>query len=389
MIQRRKTRQISIGPLKIGGNAPISVQSMTKTDTRDIRKTVRQIRRLEGVGCEIVRVAVVNEEAAHAIAEIKKKIKIPLIADIHFHYRLALKAMESGADGLRINPGNIGGRDRLKTIVIEARDRSIPIRIGVNAGSLEKDLLKRFGGATAEAMILSALRTIESMENLGFHQIKVSLKASDVPRTLEAYRLFSERSDYPLHLGITEAGRGSGAIVKSSIGIGLLLSEGIGDTLRVSLTGDSVEEVKVGYEILRALKIRQRGVEIISCPTCGRCEIDLNRLVERVEKNVQKICKPLTVAIMGCVVNGPGEAKEADVGIAGGRGVGLLFKKGKVIKKVKEKDFASVLLSEIYEMIEGGKNSKFQMSKECQGPKCINNPPSPPFSKGGLGGFEI
>ena len=320
MVVRKKTREIWIGPIKIGGDAPISVQSMTKTDTLDIRKTVRQIRRLEEAGCEIVRVAVVNEESAHAIAEIKKRIKIPLIADIHFHYRLALKAMESGADGLRINPGNIGGRDRLKTIVIEAKDRSIPIRIGVNAGSLEKDLLKRFGGATAEAMVSSALRTIEWMEDLGFHQIKVSLKASDVPRTLEAYRLFSEKSDYPLHLGITEAGRGSGAIVKSSIGIGLLLSEGIGDTLRVSLTGDPMEEVKVGYEILRALKIRQRGVEIISCPTCGRCEIDLNRLVKRVEKNVQKISKPLTVAIMGCVVNGPGEAKEADIGIAGGTG---------------------------------------------------------------------
>jgi (E)-4-hydroxy-3-methylbut-2-enyl-diphosphate synthase len=362
MIDRKKTREIWIGPIKIGGNAPISVQSMTKTDTRDIRKTVHQIRRLEEAGCEIVRVAIVNEEAAHGIAEIKKRIKTPLIADIHFHYRLALKAMQSGADGLRINPGNIGGRDRLKTIVIEARDRSIPIRIGVNAGSLEKDLLKRFKGATAEAMVSSALRTIESMEDLGFHQMKVSLKASDVPRTLEAYRLFSQKSDYPLHLGITEAGRGCGAIVKSSIGIGVLLSEGVGDTLRVSLTGDPVEEVRVGHEILRALKIRQGGVEIISCPTCGRCEIDLNRLVERVDKNVAKISKPLTVAIMGCVVNGPGEAKEADIGIAGGKGMGLLFKKGKVIKKVKEEDFANVLLSEIYEMV-GEKKSKFQSSK--------------------------
>jgi (E)-4-hydroxy-3-methylbut-2-enyl-diphosphate synthase len=361
MIQRRKTRQIFVGPVKIGGDAPISVQSMTKTDTRDIQKTVHEIRRLEEVGCEIVRVAVINEEAAHAIAEIKKRISMPLIADIHFDYRLALKAMESGADGLRINPGNIGGRDRLKTIVIEARDRSIPIRIGVNAGSLEKDLVKRFRGATAEAMVSSALRTVESIEALGFHQMKVSLKASDVSRTLEAYRLFSEKSDYPLHLGITEAGRGSGAIVKSSIGIGLLLSEGIGDTLRVSLTGDPVEEVKVGYEILRALKVRRRGVEIISCPTCGRCEIDLDRLVEGVEKDVQKISKPLTIAIMGCVVNGPGEAKEADIGIAGGRGVGLLFKKGKVIKKVREEDFRNALLSEIYEMI-GEKKSKFQSS---------------------------
>jgi (E)-4-hydroxy-3-methylbut-2-enyl-diphosphate synthase len=353
MIQRRKTRQISIGPLKIGGDAPISVQSMTKTDTRDIRKTVEQIRRLERAACEIVRVAVVDEEAARAIAEIKKRIQIPIIADIHFHYRLALKAMESGADGIRLNPGNIGGRDRLKTIVINAKDRSIPIRIGVNAGSLERDLLKRFGGATAEAMVLSALRTIEWMEDLGFQQIKVSLKASDVLRTVEAYRLFSKTTDYPLHLGITEAGRGSGAVVKSSLGIGLLLSEGIGDTLRVSLTGDPVEEVRVGYEILRALKIRQRGVEIISCPICGRCEVDLKHLVEKVEKGVQKISQPITIAIMGCVVNGPGEAKEADIGIAGGKGVGVLFKKGKIVKKVKEKDFASALLREVNKIAKG------------------------------------
>jgi (E)-4-hydroxy-3-methylbut-2-enyl-diphosphate synthase len=353
MIQRRKTHQISIGSLKIGGGAPISVQSMTKTDTRDFRRTIHQIRRLEEGGCEIVRVAVVDEEAARAIAEIKKRIQIPIIADIHFHYRLALKAMESGADGIRLNPGNIGGRDRLKTIVINAKDRSIPIRIGVNAGSLEKDLLKRFGGATAEAMVSSALRTIEWMENLGFQQIKVSLKASDVLRTVEAYRLFSKTTDYPLHLGITEAGRGSDAIVKSSIGIGLLLHEGIGDTLRVSLTGDPVQEVRVGYDILRSLKIRERGVEIISCPTCGRCEINLTPLVEKVEKATQRIATPLTIAIMGCVVNGPGEAKEADVGIAGGKGMGLLFRKGRVVKKVREKDFAWVLLKEVDEMTGG------------------------------------
>jgi (E)-4-hydroxy-3-methylbut-2-enyl-diphosphate synthase len=351
MILRRKTRQISIGSVKIGGNAPISVQSMTKTDTRDIRKTVGQIRCLERAGCEIVRVAVVDEEAARAIAPIKKKIHIPLIADIHFHYRLALNSMESGADGLRINPGNIGGRDRLKTLISEAKARSIPIRIGVNAGSLEKDLLRRYGGATAEARVLSGLRTIEYLEDLDFHLIKVSLKASDVTRTMEAYRLFSDKSDYPLHLGITEAGRGSGAIVKSSVGIGLLLNEGIGDTLRVSLTGDPVEEVRVGYQILRALKIREQGVEIISCPTCGRCELDLTPLVKKVEKDVQNITTPMTVAIMGCVVNGPGEAKEADIGIAGGKGAGVLFRKGKVIRKVREKDFAKVLLNEIYEFL--------------------------------------
>ena len=349
-MKRRKTRQISIGPVKVGGDAPISVQSMTKTDTRDIGKTVRQIRRLEEAGCEIIRVAVVDEEAARAITEIKKKIRIPVIADIHFHPRLALMAMESGADGLRINPGNIGGRDRLKPVITEAKDRSIPIRIGVNSGSLEKDLSKRFGGATPEAMVSSALRTIEWIEDLGFHLIKISLKASDVLRTVQAYRLFSNKSDYPLHLGVTEAGKGSGAIVKSSIGIGLLLSEGIGDTLRVSLTGDPVEEVRVGYAILRALNIRKRGVEIISCPTCGRCEVDLTRLVGKVERGVEKISTPLTVAIMGCVVNGPGEAKEADIGIAGGKGVGVLFKKGEVVRKLKEKDFVSVLLNEIQEM---------------------------------------
>jgi len=353
-MERRKTRQICLGSVKIGGGAPISVQSMTKTDTRDVRKTIRQIRLLEEAGCEIIRVAVVDEEAARAISRIKKKIGIPLIADIHFHPRLALMAMESGADGLRINPGNIGGKDRLKPIVQEARNRSLPIRIGVNSGSLEKDLLKKFGGATPEAMVSSALRTIEWMEALDFQLIKISLKASDVLRTVEAYRLFSKKSDYPLHLGITEAGKGSGAIVKSAIGIGLLLSEGIGDTLRVSLTADPVEEVRTGYAILRALDIRKRGVDIISCPTCGRCEIDLTHLVERVERNVQKIAIPLTIAIMGCVVNGPGEAKEADIGIAGGKGAGVLFKKGKVVRKLKEKDFVRVLLSEILAMTKEG-----------------------------------
>jgi (E)-4-hydroxy-3-methylbut-2-enyl-diphosphate synthase len=347
MIPRNKTRQIAVGSVKIGGDAPISIQSMTKTDTRDVRRTVSQIKRLERAGCEIVRLAVVDEEAAQAIAKIKKSISIPLIADIHFHARLALKAMESGADGLRINPGNIGGRDRLRTIVQKARERGVPIRIGVNAGSLEKDLLKRCGGPTAEAMVTSALRTIAWMETQGFDQIKVSLKASDVPRTLEAYRLFSQKSDYPLHLGITEAGRGVGAVVKSSIGIGLLLNEGIGDTLRVSLTGDPVEEVLVGLEILKALKVRRQGVEIISCPTCGRCEVDLTRVVDRVEKSVRTIRAPLTVAIMGCVVNGPGEAREADVGIAGGKGLGVLFRKGEVLRKIKEKDFVPALLKEI------------------------------------------
>jgi len=354
MIPRRKTRQISVGPVRVGGDAPISIQSMTKTDTRDIRATVAQIRRLEKAGCEIVRVAVVDEEAARAISEIKKKVRVPLIADIHFHHCLALQAMKSGADGLRINPGNIGGRDRLKAVVTEARARSIPIRIGVNSGSVEKDLLKRFDGATPEAMVMSAFRFIEWMEGFGFQQIKVSLKASDVPRTLEAYRLFSKQADYPLHVGVTEAGRGAGALVKSSIGIGYLLSEGIGDTIRVSLTGEPVQEVIVGYEILKALKLRQHGVEIISCPTCGRCEIDVTGLVRQIEKKVRSVTCPLTVAIMGCVVNGPGEAREADLGIAGGKRVGVLFRKGKIVKKIREKDFLDVLLSEIRKrMVEG------------------------------------
>jgi (E)-4-hydroxy-3-methylbut-2-enyl-diphosphate synthase len=352
IIHRRKTRQISIGSVKVGGDAPVSIQSMTKTDTRDVRRTVSQIKRLERAGCEIVRLAVVDEEAARAIAKIKKSISIPLIADIHFHARLALKAIESGADGLRINPGNIGGRDRLRAIVQKAEERCVSIRIGVNAGSLEKDLLTRHGGPTAEAMVTSALRTIAWMENLGYDRIKVSLKASDVPRTVEAYRLFSQKSDYPLHLGITEAGRGLGGVVKSSIGIGLLLNEGIGDTLRVSLTGDPVEEVLVGLEILKALKIRRQGVEIISCPTCGRCEVDLTHVVDRVEKSVRTIRAPLTVAIMGCVVNGPGEAREADVGIAGGKGLGVLFRKGEVLRKIREKDFVPALLREIRTLAE-------------------------------------
>ncbi len=347
MIIRRKTRQISVGSVKIGGDASISIQSMTKTDTRDIKATIRQIKQLEEVGCEIVRVAVVDEEAACAIKDIKKGIKIPLIADIHFNHRLALSAMKAGADGLRINPGNIGGRGRLKEIILEAKERSIPIRIGVNAGSLERELLRRFEGATPEAMVESSLKTIGLMEDLNFQLIKVSLKASDVIKTIEAYREFSKRSDYPLHLGITEAGSGRSGIIKSSIGIGILLSEGIGDTIRVSLTGDPAEEVVVGYEILRSLNIRERGVEVISCPTCGRCEVNLTHVVKEVEKRVQKLKTPMRVAIMGCVVNGPGEAKEADIGIAGGKGFGVLFRKGEVIRKVKENDFISVLLKEI------------------------------------------
>jgi (E)-4-hydroxy-3-methylbut-2-enyl-diphosphate synthase len=352
-MDRRKTREISIGGVRVGGSAPVSVQSMTKTDTRDVEKTVRQIRRLEKAGCEIVRVAVVDEEAARAISEIKGRTRIPLIADIHFDYRLALLAMECGADGLRINPGNIGGRERLKTVISKAKRLSVPVRIGVNSGSLDKALLRRFGGATPDAMVESALTTIRSIEAYGFSLLKVSLKASDVPRTVEAYRLFSERSDYPLHVGITEAGRGSAAIVKSAVGIGLLLSQGIGDTLRVSITGDPVEEVRVGHEILKALRIRNQGAEIISCPTCGRCQVDVEEVVKEVERGVQGISDPIRIAVMGCVVNGPGEAKEADVGIAGGKGAGVLFKRGKICRTVKEEDFAGALLAEVRQMIGG------------------------------------
>lgn len=350
MINRRKTRQISVGSVKIGGDAPISIQSMAKTDTKDIRATIDEIRRLERAGCEIVRVAVVDEEAARAISTIKKEIGIPLIADIHFNHKLALKAIEAGADALRINPGNIGGRNRLKVIVREAKANLIPIRIGVNAGSLEKELLNKFGKPTAEAMVESALKTISWMEDLGYNLIKVSLKASDVLRTVEAYKLFSSKSDYPLHIGITEAGIGIPAIIKSSIGIGILLNDGIGDTIRVSLTGDALQEVKIANEILRALKLREKGIEIISCPTCGRCQIDLIPIVLEIEKNVKDIYNPISVAVMGCVVNGPGEAKEADIGIAAGKGEGVLFKKGKVIMKLAEKDFVKVLLNEINEM---------------------------------------
>ena len=346
-IVRRKTRQIRVGNVKVGGFAPISVQSMTNTFTHDIEKTVSQIKRLQDAGCEIVRVAVPDQASAAAIAAIKKEIRIPIIADIHFNYRLAVAAAMSGADGLRINPGNIGSKSRIKAVVECAKESAIPIRIGVNAGSIEKDLLETYQGATAEAMVESALRHVKTITSFGFEDLKVSLKASDVRRTLAAYRLFSAKSDIPLHVGVTEAGGLFPGIVKSSLGIGMLLAEGIGDTLRVSLTRDPVEEVRVGYEILKALDIRKRGPEIISCPTCGRCRIDLFRIVEEVENAVLKMTAPMKIAIMGCVVNGPGEAKEADVGIAGGDGKGILFKKGTVVKTFPQEKLVNVLLDEI------------------------------------------
>jgi (E)-4-hydroxy-3-methylbut-2-enyl-diphosphate synthase len=349
-LKRKQTKQIVLGGLKIGGRAPVVVQSMTKTDTRDVTSTVSQIKRLQAAGCEIVRVAVLNAEAASAIKSITKKIKIPLIADVHFDHKLALMAMESGADGMRINPGNIGSTLKVKEVVSAAKDKGVPIRIGVNAGSLEKDLLRRYRHPTAKALVESAGRHIKILEDLKFRAIKVSLKASDVMKTVEAYRLFSEKFRYPVHIGISEAGPAFSGTVKSAVGLGMLLSEGIGDTMRVSLTADAVEEVKVAYEILKSLHLRQKGPELISCPTCGRCQVDIRGIVEKVESKMSGIKKPLKVAVMGCVVNGPGEAREADIGIAGGKGMGILFKNGKVVKTLKERELFSTLMREIKKM---------------------------------------
>jgi (E)-4-hydroxy-3-methylbut-2-enyl-diphosphate synthase len=363
-IKRKKTRQIAVGKVKIGGGAPIAVQSMTNTPTQDIAATVSQIKRLQDAGCEIVRVAVPDQEAAAAVAAIKAQIGIPLIADIHFNYRLAIAAAKSGADGLRLNPGNIGGVQKVKAVVECAKDHDIPIRIGVNSGSLEKDLIKKYNGVTPAGMVESGLRHVDFLRSLDFHQIKISLKASDVRRTVAAYRLLSAKTDLPLHVGVTEAGALYPGIVKSALGIGILLSEGIGDTIRVSLTRDPVEEVRVGFEILKALGIRQRGPEIIACPTCGRCNIDLFDIVERVEKALMTTAEPLKIAIMGCVVNGPGEAKEVDIGIAGGDGTGVLFRKGKVVKKFAQDKLVDVLLNEVRKYVknlhkeENGKASK-------------------------------
>ena len=346
-IKRRNTRQIRVGDVRIGGMAPISVQSMTNTPTEDVAATVSQIKRLENAGCEIVRAAVPDAAAAEAITSIKQKTSIPLIADIHFDYRLAIAASQAGADGLRINPGNIGSPKKVKAVVDCAKDQGIPIRIGVNSGSLEKDILSKYKEVTAAAMVESALRHVDFFKSLDFHEIKISLKASDVQRTVEAYRLLSGQSDLPLHVGVTEAGTLFSGTVKSALGIGMLLAEGIGDTIRVSLTRDPVEEVRVGYEILRALNIRHRGPEIISCPTCGRCNIGLFDIVEQVEQALLATTAPVKIAIMGCVVNGPGEAQEADIGIAGGDDTGILFRKGKVIKKFPQQDLVDVLLKEV------------------------------------------
>jgi (E)-4-hydroxy-3-methylbut-2-enyl-diphosphate synthase len=347
MKPRKKTRKIFVGGTPIGGKHPVVVQSMTKTDTADVRTTVKQIRSLESSGCEIIRLAVPDANAAGSLGKIKEGITIPMIADIHFDWRLALEAIRQGVDGLRINPGNIGSLWKIKEVVTAAGDKGIPIRIGVNAGSLENDLLKKYGHPAPEALVESAGRHIGILEKLNFTGIKVSLKASDVVTTVQAYRLFSKKYDYPLHIGISEAGPPSQGIIKSSVGLGILLSEGIGDTIRVSLTAPPEEEIRVAYTILGSLGLRKRGVNLISCPTCGRCRIDLRELVGKVEKKIKNIDKPLTIAVMGCVVNGPGEAREADIGIAGGKGRGILFRKGEIIKRVNENQLLNELLREI------------------------------------------
>ncbi len=343
---RRKTRQIHVGDVRIGGGAPISVQSMTNTDTRDISATIAQIHRLEENGCEIVRVAVPDLEAAQAIPQIKSRIHIPLIADIHFDYRLALAALSGGVDGLRINPGNIGEPDRVRRVVLAAKERSVPIRIGVNSGSVEKDLLSRHGGATPQAMVESALRHIHILEKLDFVSLKISLKASDIPRTLFSYRLLADKVDYPFHAGITEAGGLVSGSVKSAAGLTLLFSEGLVDTFRVSLTAPPEDEIRVAYRLLSSLGIRQRGPDIISCPKCGRCEVDIAHIAEQVEKRLASLKTPLKIAVMGCMVNGPGEAKEADIGLACGQGSGVIFKQGKLWRKVREEEIIDVFVSE-------------------------------------------
>lgn len=344
---RKNTKVVRCGKVMIGGDNPISVQSMTTTDPRDIKATVNQIKRLEEVSCDIVRVAIPNNDSAMAISEIKKSVNIPIVADIHFDYRLAIEAIKQGVDGLRLNPGNIGDYDRIKKVVEKAKEKGIPIRIGVNAGSLEKDILQKYEHVTAKSLFESAERHVNILEELDFDNIVISLKASDIKLTVDAYSLISQRYDYPLHLGITEAGTVFGGTIKSSIGIGAMLLNGIGDTIRVSLTSDPVEEIKVGREILKSLDLLENEINIVSCPTCGRCQIDLIKIANNVQDKIKHIKKPVKVAIMGCAVNGPGEARDADIGIAGGSKSALLFKKGQIIKKISEEDICSVLLEEI------------------------------------------
>ena len=352
MITRRNSRQIHVGGLKIGGDAPITVQSMTKTDTRDVRATVHQIWALEAAGCDLVRVAVPVRDAAEQLGEIKRRIRIPLIADIHFNYKLALIALQQGVDGLRLNPGNIGARWCIEEVVKLASERKIPIRIGVNGGSLEKDLLAKHNGPTAEGMVESGLRHVRILEDLGYREIKISLKASDPLMMIEAYRMLARQVDYPLHLGVTEAGTPRVGAVKSAVGIGTLLAEGIGDTIRVSLAADPVEEVRVGIDILKALGLRKAGLTFVACPSCGRADIDLVALAGQVEQRMGPYAnKDIHVAVMGCEVNGPGEARAADLGVAGGKGIGLIFKKGEVIRKVPEPQIVDALMEEVEKLV--------------------------------------
>ncbi|MBQ1875331.1 MAG: flavodoxin-dependent (E)-4-hydroxy-3-methylbut-2-enyl-diphosphate synthase [Selenomonas sp.] len=352
MIKRKKTRQIHIGPVAIGGGAPISVQSMTNTKTTDTEATVAQIRALQAAGCDIVRLAVPDMDAAKNLGNIIKQVRVPLIADIHFDYKLAIEAIHQGISALRLNPGNIGGEEKVRAVVREAKAAQIPIRIGVNAGSLDKKILAQYGGITPEAMVASAMEHVHILEAQDFYDMKISLKAHDVPLTLAAYRLMSETCDYPLHLGITEAGTVNTGIIKSAVGIGALLAEGIGDTLRVSLTGDPVVEVRVANEILKSLGLKEYGPTLVACPTCGRTSIDLPAIAAQVEKKLAGMTDPIEVAVMGCVVNGPGEARGADVGIAGGKGEGLIFRKGEIIRKVPEDQLVSELFKEIDAIIE-------------------------------------
>ena len=343
MIKRRISKQIQIGNVKIGGDAPISVQSMCNTDTRDVSATVKQIKELQNAGCELIRLAVLNKDAAAAIKEIKKQVEIPVIADIHFDYRLAVQCIENGIDALRLNPGNIGRDDNVKTVVNLAKINNVPIRIGINAGSLEKELVA-LDIPLHEKMVKSAMRHIRILEDNNFDKIKISLKSSSVPTTIEAYRQIAEMVDYPLHLGVTESGTLKGGLIKSSVGLGTLLAEGIGDTIRVSLTENPVEEVYAGFSILKSLDLRQKGINFVSCPTCGRCQIDLIGLAKKVENALKDIDKPLTVAVMGCPVNGPGEAKHADYGVAGAIKEGYIFKKGEIVKRVPEENLLQELL---------------------------------------------
>lgn len=344
---RKQKRIVNIGGVKIGGDNPVAIQSMCNTDTRDVKATVNQIHELENAGCEIIRVAVPDIVAAKAVADIKKQIHIPLVVDIHFDYRLALECMKNGADKVRINPGNIGDRDRVKQVVEMAKEREIPIRIGVNGGSLERELLQKYGGVTADALVESAMGHVAILDELNFNNVVVSIKISDVPKMLCAYRKFNEISDIPLHIGVTESGTLKGGTVKSAVGIGALLAEGIGDTMRVSLTANPVEEIYVAYDIQKVLGMRKTGAEIVSCPTCGRTQLDLISIANEVEKRAANIDKPIKIAVMGCAVNGPGEAREADIGIAGGKGEGLIFKKGEIIKKVPQDSLVDELMKEI------------------------------------------